>query len=179
MVFYQVHRGGRISTQVGPGCLTTVASSMAFSTESKKGVRHLAATWAERWRPLMQCIRICSPRQMAWRLQWVTMREPDLGKHKPCWRKLGPNLCWGLTWLRPPWKHVSGLKLLKNRSPSPTDLTQKNPNQRFVLPLAQIHIKLLRQARSRNLDEILVGARSHPFVVDVQGLTSPDVRASA
>ena len=61
--------------------------------------------------------------------------EPDLGKHKPCWRKLGPNLCWGLTWLRPPWKHVSGLKLPKNRSHSPTDLTQKNLNQRFVLVL--------------------------------------------
>ena len=70
-----------------------IASANACSTLLKNGLRHVATTCAARCRPLMQWIRICSPRQTAWRVLWVRHPEHDPGKQKPCWGKLGPNLC--------------------------------------------------------------------------------------
>ncbi len=105
--------------------------------------------------------------------------EHDLGKHKTCWGEAGAELVWGLPWLRPPWKNVSGLKLSSNRSHSLTDLTQKNLNQPLVLALAQIQIDLLGKARSRNFDVVPVRARSHPLTIDLEALGNPVVKASA
>ena len=52
----------------------------------------VAATWAERWRPLTQCIKICSPLQIASRLLWVMPSEHDHGNHKTCWGETGAEL---------------------------------------------------------------------------------------
>ena len=70
-----------------------IASSIAFSTDGKNGLRLVAATCADRCRPFMQWSKTCSPLQMAWRVLWVRHPEHDPGKQKPCWGKLGPNLC--------------------------------------------------------------------------------------
>ena len=116
---------------------------------------------------------------MAWRVLWVRHPEHDPGKQKPCWGKLGAELVWGTSWLRPPWKNASGLKLPNNRSHSPTDLTQTNRNQLVVLVVTELDIDLFGKARSRNRDVVPAHALGDPLGVLGHDVATPGVRTSA